>query len=281
VTITAASTTNHVVASPNPSLPGANVTFTAAPGAVPPGAGTPAGTITFKTNGMALCDPVALDANGVATLITNSLPHGSNTVTAEYAGNSDFLGSANSLVQVVNTPPSCPDITAGITANQTLVLSVSKLLRRAGDADAGDALDITAAGPTSTNGPANNVVLNRAAGTITYTPAAGYVGADSFTYTVSDDCGGSVTPMVLVTVTSTSVPSLNIVVPPAYDSGSGTFHVTFAGIPDYAYTVQTATDPSGPWSFLKTATAGTDGLIEVSDSQIPPPPSRYYRMVYP
>jgi len=26
---------------------------------------------------------------------------------------------------------------------------------------------------------------------------------------------------------------------------------------------------------------GTDGLIEVSDSQIPPPPSRYYRMVYP
>ena len=48
--------------------------------------------------------------------------------------------------------------------------------------------------------------------------------------------------MVLVTVTSTSVPSLNIVVPPAYDSGSGTFHVTFAGIPDYAYTVQTATE---------------------------------------
>ena len=59
--------------------------------------------------------------------------------------------------------------------------------------------------------------------------------------------------------------------------------VTFAGIPGYTYTIQYATDgPSGPWAFLKTATAGTDGLFEVTDGPYaPPPPARYYRTVYP
>jgi hypothetical protein len=69
------------------------------------------------------------------------------------------------------------------------------------------------------------------------------------------------------------------VIPPTYLNG--TFRVTFAGIPGYTYTVQTATGPSGPWDFLKTATAGTNGLFEVTDGPYaPPPPSRYYRTIY-
>jgi outer membrane protein OmpA-like peptidoglycan-associated protein len=39
------------------------------------------------------------------------------------------------------------------------------------------------------------------AGGVTYTPAAGYVGADSFTYTISDGAGGTATATVNVTVT--------------------------------------------------------------------------------
>jgi len=57
--------------------------------------------------------------------------------------------------------------------------------------------------------------------------------------------------------------------------------VTFAGIPNYTYTIESATDPNGPWSFLKTATAGDNGLFEVTDTQSPPPPARYYRTTYP
>ena len=265
----------------NPSLPGANVTFTATLGAVPPGAGTPTGNVQFKTNGVALGDPVVLDGGGIATLVTNILPHGSITVSAEYAGDSNFLGSTNSVVQVVNTPPTNSNITAGVIENANLVLSVAKLLVTARDADTGDTLSVTAAGPTSANGPANNVVLNSGAGTITYTPATDFTGTDTFTYTISDNYGGTVTPTITVTVSSANVPSPNIVVPPAYDSGSGTFSVTFAGIPGYSYTVQTATSPTGPWSFLKTSTAGTDGLFQVLDTESPPPPARYYRTVYP
>jgi hypothetical protein len=57
--------------------------------------------------------------------------------------------------------------------------------------------------------------------------------------------------------------------------------VTFAGIPNYTYTVQSAPSPTGPWSFLKTATAGTDGQFEVTDTELPSPPARYYRTIYP
>ena len=77
------------------------------------------------------------------------------------------------------------------------------------------------------------------------------------------------------------MPSPNVVVPPTYDSGSGTFRVTFAGIPSYTYTIQWAPSITGAWSFLQTATAGNDGLFEVIDTEPSPPPSRYYRTVYP
>ena len=140
-----------------------------------------------------------------------------------------------SVVQIVNTPPVASNTTTSVTENTSLVLSVAKLLSLAYDAD-GDSLSITSAGPTSTNGPADNVVLDNVAGTITYTPATDFVGTDMFSFVVSDTYGGSSTGTVLVTVTSASVPSPNIVVPPAYSNG--TFSVTFAGIPGYTYTIQ-------------------------------------------
>jgi len=276
VTVNPASTTSSVTASPNPSLPGSNVTFTATLAAVAPGAGTPTGTVRFRTNGVPLGDPVALDSNGVAAFITNLLPHGSNTVTAEYAGDSNFVGVTNSVVQVVNTPPIAPNTNAGLVENATLVLSGAKLLLLSQDPD-GDLLSIISAGPTSTNG--GTVTL--AGGDITYQPVTDFVGTDLFSFVVSDPYGASSTGTVLVAVSAANVPSPNIVVPPAYDSGSGTFTVTFAGIPGYTYTIQTAITPTGPWDFLQTATAGTNGLFEVIDAQSPPPPERFYRTVYP
>jgi hypothetical protein len=173
-----------------------------------------------------------------------------------------------------------PDITTSLQQDQTMVLDISKLLAKASDADAGDTLSVTAAGPTSTNGPANNVVLNTGAGTITYTPATGYVGADRFTYTISDNHGGTVTPAVYVTVTSAGGSPPNIVSPPTI-LPSGHFHVGFAGIPGYSYTVQYSDNANGPWTTITSLTAGTNGLFEFEDSTEPVPSSRYYRAVYP
>ena len=114
-------------------------------------------------------------------------------------------------IPLPNLPPTCPDSTAGVIENQTLVLSIAKLLRRASDPDPGDTLSITAAGPTSALGRTMSLPGD---GTITY--AAGQTFrrfGDSLTYTISDNHGATVTPTVHVTVTSAGVPSPNIVIP--------------------------------------------------------------------
>ena len=282
VTVTNASSTNNVAASPNPALPGANVTLTASLTAVPPGAGTPTGTVVFKTNGVALADAIALDDSGVATLITNSLPHGSNTVTAEFTGNANtlgntnFLGSTNTVVLVVNAAPVASNTNATTVQNQALVLSVADLLLLVSDAD-GDSLTLASAGPTSTNG--GTVTL--AGGSITYQPVTDFVGADLFSYTVSDPYGASCTGTALVTVVAATVPAPSIAGSPSYDAGSGTFQAAFSGLPNYTYSIWWAPTPNGPWSFLQTATADTNGLFQATDTQGTPPAERYFRASYP
>src|SRR5207253_737684 len=63
------------------------------------------------------------------------------------------------------------------------------------DAD-GDALAVT-----SVTAPAHGTASINPNGTIAYTPAANYNGADSFTYTISDGQGGAATGTVSVTIT--------------------------------------------------------------------------------
>ena len=59
----------------------------------------------------------------------------------------------------------------------------------------GDALSVIA-----TTTPANGTVAVNAGGTVTYTPAAGFVGTDTFTYTVADPDGLTDTATVTVAV---------------------------------------------------------------------------------
>ena len=66
----------------------------------------------------------------------------------------------------------------------------------------GQTLDVTTVVPTvPING--GTAVANPTTGTITYTPAAGYTGPDSFTYTVDDTEGDTST--VTVTVATVEV----------------------------------------------------------------------------
>ena len=84
---------------PNPSFVGESVTFTATVSPVL-ATGTPTGTVTFTANGVVT--PVPLDAAGVATLTTATLPAGTHTITADYGGDAIFLPSSGSVDQVVN-----------------------------------------------------------------------------------------------------------------------------------------------------------------------------------
>ena len=112
---------------------------------------------------------------------------------------------------------------------------------------------------------------------ITYTPVAGYVGADSFSYTVSDAIGASASAYVFVQVRATNQISGNML---PLSAISGGYLVSFAGIPGRTYSVQRAPTVTGPWTTIATVTAGTDGIGAIQDTNSLPS-TAFYRTTYP
>ncbi|WP_309145061.1 MULTISPECIES: IPT/TIG domain-containing protein [unclassified Bradyrhizobium] len=95
-------TKTTIMSSQNPSSFGQAVTFTVTVTAI--GAGTPAGTVTFR-DGDVQIGASFLSAAGVATLMTKTLSVGNHSITAAYAGGPAFNASISSpLTQSVNIP---------------------------------------------------------------------------------------------------------------------------------------------------------------------------------
>ena len=84
--------------SPNPSIVGKSVKFTAT---LSSNGGLPNGqTVTFSLNGTTL--RTATVSGGNATLSTTTLPVGSDVVTAAYAGDANHTSASVSVTQTVN-----------------------------------------------------------------------------------------------------------------------------------------------------------------------------------
>ncbi len=188
----------------------------------PPGGGGggptgPSAANDTKTTDEDTATDIAVLANDTGTGLTvtavSDPPHGTATINpngtvhyvpdAQYGGPDAFdytvtdgaalTDSAAVAVTVtpVNDPPVAVDDTASTPEN------VSKLI----DVVANDT-DIDG-GPrvvTSVTNPSHGTAVIEA-GQVRYTPAAGYVGPDSFQYTVSDGAGGTDTGSVAVAVT--------------------------------------------------------------------------------
>lgn len=96
-----------------------------------------------------------------------------------------------------NTAPDAVDDTATTSAGSPVTIPVL-----ANDVDRdGDTLQLSQVGPA-----ANGATVAEADGTVTYTPADGFSGADSFTYSVSDGRGGTDTATVSITVSGNRAP---------------------------------------------------------------------------
>lgn len=152
--------------------------------------------------------------------------------------------SATARLAVVrpNAPPVAPPIAATTPAGTAVTLD---LLAQTSDPD-GDPRELIVLGL-----PAHGQVAVGTDRRVTYTPTAGFVGTDGFTYTVRDDQGASATGAVTVTVTAPPVtPSFpngyavrrRIVLPPRPDGAP----------PAAPFVVRIA--ESGPW--LRHSAAG-------------------------
>ncbi len=190
------------------------------------------------------------------------------TTTSENGG-PGAVGQVTISYNVANTPPA-----SGLHYLTTLVstpLAVPASTQASLDYDAnGFPLTVVAVSSTSTNGG----TVAFASGTITYTPVGGYVGADQFTYTISDGYGGTAISTNAVTVRPSKALSAFTFV-----SGTigGTVNVRGYGVPGTSYDVQrSGTANFSSITVVATVTAATgSGLIVYTDTGAPNP--SFYR----
>src|SRR6266581_2175518 len=192
-----ASTTTTVVSSTNPSVFGQSVSFTATVVASAPGAGTPSGAVNFL-DGTITIGSGTLSASSpfVATFTTSSLAVGSHSITASYAGNSNFSGSTSAtLTQTVNP---VTGVTMTTTIQNSANVAVTSIVL-------GTAVHDTAtlSGQTATAG-----------GTVTYA------------FWTTGTCTGTPTTET-VTVGNGVIPNSSAKTPTA--AGSSSFNATYSG----------------------------------------------------
>jgi LysM repeat protein len=104
-TVTRAISITTLAVSPSSSQSGDTVTLSATVASTVLAAGTPSGNVVFLDNGNTLVS-VAVDGTGVATFSTGALGAGTHTLTAQYAGDTNFDGTLASSALVVSAPPS-------------------------------------------------------------------------------------------------------------------------------------------------------------------------------
>lgn len=228
----------------------------------------------------------AVDVNAGQDITAVDLGDLNYTPAADYNGSDSFnwnasdgtlLAVAGAQVDITVTPENDNPVAAAdtITRYPTQGVKVSKatLLANDTDIDGDTPLTITAVAATSVNG-----------GTVTsdgtkvyYTPAAGFKGADSFTYTLSDGHGGTATGTVNVSLVTDNAQGMNITKLQMLPDGS--MSVGFAGIPGRTYEIQTSEDLT-TWTPRVSVIADDQGGFTFIDAP-PLPPTRYYRSVQP
>ena len=167
-------------------------------------------SLTQPSNGGAV-----LNADNTITYTPAANHNGADSFTYTVSDGNGGTDTATVSITItpVNDAPNAADDTLNTVAEAAATLAV-----KANDTDVDSpTLTVTAV----TQGAHGTVVLN-ADQTVTYTPAAAYIGPDSFTYTLSDGAGGTDTATVAVTVAAPPRVASNIQVLYTFDEGTGT-----------------------------------------------------------
>jgi hypothetical protein len=193
---------------------------------------TPSGTVTFKNGGTVLGTGTV--TSGVATLNTTSLPTGTDSLTAVYSGDTNFVGSMGSAMEVV----------AGIVSATTLAVAPNP-------AGTGQTVTLTAAVAGAGATPTGAVTFYDGAAQIgqgtldatghaTFSKAALALGAHSLTAAYAGDAtyAASTSAAVVETVETPgftialSSPSMTLAT-----HGAGSMTVTLASLGNFADTL--------------------------------------------
>lgn len=191
-----------------------------------------AGTVTMQSDGTYTFTPTNGFSGTVSFPYQACLPAPNQTACA--------TAMVTITVPVATTAPKGQDDTSTTPMNTPVVIPVLAN-------DSGNGLTIV-----STTAPAHGTVAITPDGSVTYTPATGYTGPDTFTYTVKDASGNTYTQTVTVTVGGIAAQNDSYVALPG-----STNHWNVAGNDQYpAGSTFTATGP------LSDPSAGALGALD-------------------
>jgi hypothetical protein len=191
------------------------------------------------------------------------------TVTGTDSGNYTFNSTATTTADITEQLVAVTQL-VGVQKNHSVSVRVQKLLATAANQFPTNTLAGVSA--TSTNGGTVTV----SGGLVTYTPVTNFIGADLFTYTVTDGFT-SATGSVQVVVADTGTVAPNRVGVVVMDTDGA--HARFAGIPGFTYTIERSTD-GAEWTALGSVVVPANGVLEFLDSA-PPSGSVFYRTTVP
>ncbi|REK90530.1 Ig-like domain repeat protein, partial [Streptomyces inhibens] len=211
-TVGQASTTTSVTSSPDPSVVGQPVTFTATVSPVAPGTGTPTGTVTFVISGGPTLTGTL--SGGTASVTTSALGTGSHTVTATYGGDANFTGSSGTDTQTVNQASTTTSVTSSpdpsvVGEPVTFTATVAPVAPGAGT-PTGTVTFVITGGPTLTGTLSGGTasVTTSALGAGSHTVTATYSGDANFTGSSGTDTQTVVQALTTTSVTSSPDPSV-------------------------------------------------------------------------
>jgi hypothetical protein len=263
-------TTTTLAASAATITSGQSVTFTAT---VKAASGTPTGTVTFK-NGSTVLGSGTL-SGGTASFTTSSLPVGSDSITATYAGTTSFATSSSAaLTETVKQAASAAATTTSLTTSATSSVYGQTVIFTATVKSGSPSAAVTTGSVTFKDGSSviKTVALNSSgqalwvAATLpvaAHTITASYVATASFAASTSN----SVTDTVSQALTSISLTAS----PTSVASGAS---VTFTATLKIA--APSGTSPAG-WvvtfkdgsTVLGTATTNAGGVATLQTSTLP------------
>ncbi|MGV3663476.1 MAG: GDSL-type esterase/lipase family protein [Prosthecobacter sp.] len=201
-------------------------------------------------------------------------------ILGNQAGDYDVVVTGENLVSststaatltVTNQPPTFGGYQFSTPANTAAVIPAASLLANANDAD-GDTLTVASAGPASVQGGS----AAAAPGSVTYVPANGHIGADSFMAVIEDGRGGSVNGTITVSVIGSELPTPNG--PAVRRRADGKIDLAFKGEAGAQYDIRRSlTLAFGSWETVATVRAGDDGVVPFVDPD-PPVGRAFYRV---
>ena len=219
---------------------------------------------------------IATTTRGIENFATNKIIFDASAFTNDMAGGYFTVtlspdGGSVELNFVGNRGPAADAALYSRAFNTAIRIPIANLLTNYTTDPDGDARILVSAG-----GSTNGSIITTNSLFINFGPTNNFT--ESFPYVIRDNRAYRSGDTVLYAtnwITILAIPTVgyaNTITP----HGDGSLSIKFAGIPRYAYDIQRATNPSGPWNTIFTTNAPPNGIWIYVDSS-PPQPVAFYR----